>query len=100
MWATTYIERLKAGETVTFRPRGNSMTPHIASGQQVTVRPLREGEPRKGDIVLVSMSARVHYLHFVRAREGDRVQIANARGRVNGWAHLDRVHGIVSAVAS
>ena len=28
-WASGYIERLRAGETVSFRPRGHSMSPKI-----------------------------------------------------------------------
>jgi hypothetical protein len=36
-WANHYIEQLKKGETVQFRPRGHSMKGKIASGQLVTV---------------------------------------------------------------
>jgi len=36
-WATGHIEKLRAGETVSFRPRGNSMTGKIESGQLCTV---------------------------------------------------------------
>jgi hypothetical protein len=31
-WANHYIEELKAGKTIQFRPRGNSMTGRISSG--------------------------------------------------------------------
>jgi hypothetical protein len=30
-WATGYIAKLQAGETVSFRPRGSSMVPKIGS---------------------------------------------------------------------
>ena len=36
-WATKYIEQLSRGEAVQFRPRGNSMSGKIESGQLVTV---------------------------------------------------------------
>jgi hypothetical protein len=36
-WATPYIDKLKKGETVQFRPRGNSMSGRIESGQLCTV---------------------------------------------------------------
>ena len=36
----TIVERLQQGETVTWRPQGNSMTPRILSGEQVTVEPI------------------------------------------------------------
>jgi hypothetical protein len=32
-WAAAYIEKLNRGESVSFRPRGNSMTGKIESGQ-------------------------------------------------------------------
>jgi len=43
-WATKYIEALSRGETVSFRPSGNSMSGKIDSGQLVTVDPLKNGE--------------------------------------------------------
>lgn len=98
-WATRIIEKLQAGETVSFRPTGNSMTPHIKSGQLVTVTPYAAGEvPEPGSIVL----AKVHgnqYLHFARSVQGCQVQIVNARGRVNGWTKFSNVYGKVTALA-
>lgn len=93
-WADQYIAQLKAGHTITFCPRGGSMAPHIHSGQQVTVRPLRELDTlAKGNIVLCKVAG-AQYLHFVSAIQGDRVQIANARGHVNGWTARKNVFGI------
>jgi hypothetical protein len=54
-WATRYIEQLKAGETVQFRPRGNSMAGRISSGQLCTVVP------------------------------ADPAQVRVDRGHINGW---------------
>jgi len=51
-WATPYIDRLKKGETVQFRPRGNSMSGKIESGQLCTVVPVRSEDLKVGDIVL------------------------------------------------
>lgn len=36
-WASRYIQKLRAGETVSFRPHGQSMTGHIESGQLATI---------------------------------------------------------------
>jgi len=36
-WASRYIESLRKGENVSFRPRGNSMSGKIESGQLCTV---------------------------------------------------------------
>ena len=41
-WATGYIGRLQAGETVQFRPRGHSMKGKIESGQLCTVKPIED----------------------------------------------------------
>jgi hypothetical protein len=51
-WATKYIESLLRNETVQFRPRGNSMSGKIDSGQLVTVVSLGDRTPVIGDIVL------------------------------------------------
>jgi len=55
-WATKYIEQLLANQVVKFRPRGNSMSGKIESGQLVTVAPLGEREPVVGDIVLCKVN--------------------------------------------
>lgn len=89
-WATQWIERLRIGETVQFRPRGNSMTPHIESGQLVTVKPERAFRP--GDIVLCTVGPD-DFLRFVGATDGVRCLIKNARGRINGWMPVDSVYG-------
>jgi hypothetical protein len=51
-WATRYIEKLRAGERVSFRPRGQSMTGRIESGQLCTVVPVDPATLLVGDIVL------------------------------------------------
>lgn len=83
-WASHYIERLKAGETVQFRPRGNSMAGRIASGQLCTVAPVRPDQVKVDDIVLCKVNGR-EYLHIVKAIQGPRFQIGNNRGLINGW---------------
>lgn len=95
-WATGHIERLKAGETIRFRPRGNSMTPRIKSGQLVEVAPVTR-VPEKGDIVLCRVNG-ADYLHLVSAVQGDRFQISNNHGHVNGWIGRDRIYGFLVEV--
>ncbi len=89
-WASHHIERLLKGETVTFRPRGNSMTPLVVSGQLCTVVPVTE--PKKGDIVLCRVHGR-EYLHLVKAVNGDRYLIGNNRGGINGWIGRPSIFG-------
>jgi hypothetical protein len=84
-WATAYIEKLKNGETVSFRPRGHSMKGKIDSGQLCTVEPVKNIESlSKRDIVLCKVNGN-EYLHLIKAIQGQRYQIGNNRGRINGW---------------
>jgi hypothetical protein len=83
-WASSYIAQLSLGETVSFRPRGNSMAPRIRSGQLCTVAPVQLAELKVGDVVLCRVQGR-EFLHLVKATERDRVLIGNNRGHTNGW---------------
>ena len=93
-----HAEALRNGETVKFRPHGNSMQPRIESGQLVTVTPCQPGEARIGDIVLCKVNGR-QILHLVTAIGSDgRYQISNNKGHINGWAVPNNVFGIVTMV--
>jgi Peptidase S24-like len=96
-WATHYIEKLKIGETVQFRPRGKSMKGKVESGQLVTVEPLMDRQLQKGDIVLCKVNGS-QYLHLVKAIQGDRYQIGNNIGRINGWININSIYGICTSV--
>ena len=89
--------RLRAGEAVECRPTVHSMRPIIKSRQLVTIVPVESSALRKGDVVLAKVGGR-YLLHKVGALRGDRVQISNDRGHVNGWTGGDQVYGIVAAV--
>ena len=92
-WATAYIAKLKNGETVSFRPRGNSMQGKIESGQLCTVEPISDFETlQKGDIVLCKVNGN-EYIHLIKAIQGKRFQIANNRGRINGWIGSNSIYG-------
>lgn len=97
-WATSYIAELRAGNTVVFRPRGNSMAGKIEDGQLCTVVPLKppQGFPKVGDIVLCKVNGH-QYLHLVKATRGRnpiRYQIGNNRGGVNGWVGIEQIFGV------
>lgn len=98
-WAASYIHRLQAGETVSFCPRGHSMTPRIRSGQRCTVAPVNPDDLQVGDIVLCRVRGR-EYLHFVRAVRDGRFQIGNNHGGINGWIGAGNVFGRLIKVAS
>jgi hypothetical protein len=80
------------GETVSFRPRGGSMSPKIESGQLCTVEPVDAAAVRVGDVVLCRVRG-TEYLHLVKAIHGSRLQIGNNRGGINGWIGPDAVYG-------
>jgi hypothetical protein len=92
-WATQYIAKLQEGETVQFRPRGNSMAGKIESGQLCTVVPVDDpSELAVGDIVLCKVNGS-QYIHLIKAIQGPRFQIGNNRGRVNGWITANSIYG-------
>ena len=91
-WAAVYIEQLRAGQTVSFRPRGNSMAGKIESGQLCTVAPVDPATLQVSDIMLCKVNGR-EYLHLVKARQGPRFQIGNNRGRINGWITASAIYG-------
>ena len=69
------------------------MVPLIRSRQLVTVAPVDTARLEVGDIVLARVTGTV-YLHRVTAIAGQRVQIGNNRGRINGWTSRARVFGL------
>jgi hypothetical protein len=91
-WATSHIARLQSGETVSFRPRGNSMSGKIDSGQLCTVAPVDSATLAVGDIVLCRVRG-AEYLHLVKAIQGERFQIGNNRGHINGWIGANGIFG-------
>lgn len=97
-WASPLVDKLLAKETVQFRPRGNSMTGRIESGQLVTVAPVNAAL-NHGDIVLCSVRGAI-YLHIIKQgpRDDGKYLIGNNRGRINGWTKV--IFGRVTKVES
>lgn len=99
-WADPYIERLRRGQSVQFRPRGHSMRGRIESGQRVTVEPTEE-DLEVGEVVLCRVRGRC-FLHLVKAIQGHgtarRYLIGNNRGGINGWVPRTAIYGRCTAV--
>jgi hypothetical protein len=91
-WAKFAIEALKKGETVQIRPRGHSMRGRLDDGNLVTVEPCDPETLQAEDIVLVRVNGR-DYLHLIKAVSGERFQIGNNRGRINGWVGRHCIYG-------
>lgn len=91
-WADRAKDALRRGETVIVRPRGHSMRPKVNDGDRVTLVPCSLGDLVVGSIVLVRVGGN-DYLHLVTAIDGQRVQIGNNRGHVNGWVGPAAIYG-------
>jgi hypothetical protein len=91
-WANYYIEDLKHGKTVTFRPKGNSMSPKIESGQLCTVEPVDIEKLTVGDVVLCKFNGK-QYLHLISAIKDNQFQISNNKNHINGWVGPNSIFG-------
>jgi hypothetical protein len=91
-WASSYIAKLRNGETVSFRPHGQSMKGRIESGQLCTVAPVDLTALSVGDIVLCKVQGQ-DYLHLIKAIRGAQFQIGNNRGGINGWIGPSGIFG-------
>lgn len=98
-WADGHIARLAKGETVRFRPRGNSMAGKVEDRQLCTVEPVGDATLAVGDVVLCRVGG-YQYLHLIKAIEGERFQIGNNRGRINGWVTRRQIFGRLIAVSA
>lgn len=74
------------------------MVGKISSGDLCTVAPLEEDTMlAAGDIVLCRVAGN-QYLHLVKAIQGERFQIGNNRGHINGWVTRRQIFGRLTAV--
>ena len=90
-----WIARLRAGENVSFREGGNSMTPRIKSRQKCTYSPVNSiDDIEVGDAVFCRVGGS-YFTHLVSAKKGEQVQISNNHGHVNGWTSIQNVFGKV-----
>jgi SOS-response transcriptional repressor LexA len=60
------------------------MTGKVDDGDLVTVQPVTPESLEVGDVVLCKVHG-TYYLHLITAKDGQRFQISNNKGHVNGW---------------
>lgn len=90
------IQELSEGRSVTLKPKGNSMTPIIRSGQRIVLSPVDPDDVQVGDAVLAKVKGR-YFIHKVTAIGDDgRFQISNNHGHINGWSR--QVYGKVTEI--
>jgi hypothetical protein len=73
------------------------MTGKVNDGQLCTVAPLSDEALEVGTIVLCRVKGS-QYLHLVKAIQGERFQIGNNRGGINGWITRRQIFGRLVAV--
>ncbi len=64
----------------------------VNDGNLVTLQPVAADTLKVEDIVLVRVKGN-DYLHLIKAIDGDRLQIGNNRGGINGWVGKSAVYG-------
>jgi hypothetical protein len=94
---------LEKGEVI-WKPKGNSMTPRVHSGDQVKVITCRPEAFRVSDVVYAKVKGN-YYLHLLTAIDSSagpgylaRFQISNNHGHINGWADAKNMFGILAQV--
>ncbi len=87
---------LLEGQEVSLRVQGQSMLPFFQSGQKVHLRPLREGDLKRGHVVLGETDNGHFVIHRIVRVEKDRI-ILFGDGNTIGMEHIarDHVYGIV-----
>jgi hypothetical protein len=68
------------------------MKGRIESGDLCTVAPVDSSTLCVGDIVLCRVRG-AEYLHLIKAVNGERFQIGNNRGGMNGWIGANSIFG-------
>ena len=97
-WVKDALKELRQGRAVQVRPIGGSMRGRIESSQLVTLVPVDPAQIRIGDAVLVRWKGNF-LLHLVTAIQGDRYEIGNNLGKINGTVAADDLLGMVTAVS-
>lgn len=93
------VQKLKEGQVISFRPKGNSMLPRIKSGNLVTVSP-DISSLSENDVVFCKVKGRF-YVHLIKSikKESNLYLISNNKGRINGWISKTSIFGKVIEIA-
>lgn len=87
---------LLSGETVRVGVCGQSMLPFFRSGEVIRVRPLREGDLRRGSVVLAQTEQGNYVIHRIYRIEEERITLLGD-GNLHGTEQIDRpkIYGTV-----
>lgn len=73
------------------------MMPRIRSKDLVRLEAVDRDKLALDDIVLAKVKGR-YWLHKITAIDGDRIQISNNHGHVNGWTNRTKVYALVTNI--
>lgn len=74
------------------------MTGKIESGQLCKVEPVTAPTELSVDQIVLCKVNGQQYLHLIKAIHGERFQIGNNRGRINGWIGIQSIYGKLVSV--
>ena len=93
-WATGYIEKLRGGETVSFRPKETRWL--VRSNRANSVLWLLCSRiPSESGTSCCAKSTGENIPAFDQGDSGTAIQIGNNRGRINGWVTASAIFGSV-----
>ena len=69
------------------------MTGRIESGQLCTVEPVTDHASLQVDDIVLCKVHGAEYLHLIKAIQGQRFQIGNNKGYINGWIGPNAIFG-------
>ena len=92
-------DALLEGETVRVAVKGESMLPFFRSGSTITLRPAREEDIRKYNIVMAD-AGNNFVVHRIIMVEGDSITLFGD-GNIRGTEHVsrDKIYGVVDCSA-
>ena len=101
------MRKLQAGESVAYKSGGNSLAPHVQSGDLCEYTPVREdADVNVGDIAFCQVNPTQRYFaHAVMNKTYDEevqawyYSIGNALGWENGWCWIENIYGKLRRVA-
>ena len=91
---------LSEGIPVRIRVQGQSMLPFFRSGSPITLRPLREGDLRRGSVVLAETAGGTFVVHRIMRVARQQVTLLGD-GNINGTETVtrDKIYGTVDCGA-
>ncbi len=87
---------LLEGQSVQIRVQGQSMLPFFRSGSRITLRPLREGDLRRGNVVMALAPSGYYVVHrIIRVTDGTVTLLGDGNTVGTETMPISQVYGIV-----